>query len=318
MLAIADKLPSSFTQGPSVSEAVFNLPLNIRSNQTKALEIRPLSTSLIGHFPVDPAEYAPNGFGDDSLGLIRFIHELSPHTRRLLDDAFRVDTFNITSGLPEEAFRLADLLTTFPNSTENGTSGKHDPTGTSYAWIAADQTDTAAQMGISPGDAIEVVAAQEVTHSIVRAHPQLAGKFTTAESEVMGELASLAINQNYDIMTLRNALMGYPGPNGNVFNPEYALISERFIAAAEALFSRFNISMPGGDFLNDYVIWNAQQSGGNFSTNQVTRDNLASYVEERLGIDANVFMERFPIEVFNSFRDGAHQLLRDKLAMPDR
>lgn len=296
-------------------EASFSLPAEIATIAAPpSLDAAP---ALIARRPVDAAEYAPNGFGDDSLGPITFIHELSAQTRRQLDEAFGVNGFRITSGLPDEAFKLADLHTTFPGSTENGASGKHDATGTSYAWISRNQSATAAQMGVPEHIALEVVAAQEAMHSIVRAHPELRGKFTSAESEIMGELASLAVSPNYDIMTLRNALMGHPGPNGNVINPDYALIARKVIDAMDTLFTGFGVEMSGGAFLNDYIMWNAQRSPGGFGAGSVTHDNLRDYVAERLGIDSNAFMELFPQEIFASFESGVHRMLQEKLAMPD-
>lgn len=314
MLRIESNTPSPFSPGKTVEPPPFALDDDTGAIETKGLGTH---TPLIAQRPVDPAEFAPNGFGDDSLGPIEFIHRLSEQSKSKLDEAFRVDGFRITEGLPEEAFQLADLRVTFPNSSENGMSGLHDASGTSYAWIAKNQSQIATQMGVSEQIAVEAVAAQEAMHSIVRAHQELRGKFTTPESEVMGELASLAIAPEYDIITLRNALMGYPTPGGDVINPEYSLISENVISAVEMLFGRFNIDMSGGSFLNDYVLWNVQQPGSSFGANSVTHGNLRAYVEDRLGIDPDTFMSAFPGAIFDSFQDSVHDLLRQKLTMPD-
>lgn len=315
MLRIENIPPlSNAAAGKTVESPVFTLGGEFGQVESKSLDA---STALIAQRPVDPAEFAPNGFGDDSLGLIEFIHQLSIDTRAKLDQAFRVDGFEITEGLPEEAFQLADLHVTFPNSSENGTSGLHDPSGTSYAWIASDQSQVATQMGVPEQTAVEVVAAQEAMHSIVRAHPELRGKFTTEENEVMGELASLAVAPEYDIITLRNALMGYPTPGGDIINPEYSLISENVISAVEMLFDTFEIDMSGGNFLNDYVLWNVQQPGSSFGANSVSHNNLRAYLEDRLGIDPDAFMSAFPGAIFDSFQDSVHDLLRRKRAMPN-
>lgn len=314
MLRIESNTPSPFSSGKTVEPPPFALADDAGGIETKGLGTH---TPLIAQRPVDPAEFAPNGFGDDSLGPIEFIHRLSEQSKSKLDEAFRVDGFRITEGLPPEAFQLADLRVTFPNSSENGMSGLHDASGTSYAWIAENQSQIATQMGVSEQTAVEVVAAQEAMHSIVRAHPELRGKFTTAESEVMGELASLAVAPEYGIITLRNALIGHPTPSGEVINPEYSLISENVISAVEMLFGRFNIDMTGGSFLNDYVLWNVQQPGTSFGATSVTHENLRAYVEDRLGVDPDAFMDAFPGAIFDSFQDSVHDLLRQKRAMPD-
>jgi hypothetical protein len=282
----------------------------------QASQVMPQAVSNIR--PIDPAEFAPNGFG----GLqpnVRMMMQLDAGTRRNLDQMFSVQfqsngstqNFLLTAGLDKGSFAIADYDFTFKGGKDAGTSGLDNRNGTSYAWVSQSNIGSVAgQLGVDRDKALTVVAAQEWMHSAVRAHPQLRGKFTTQESEILGEAASLAVTSKYAYTALGNAVLGaQPGGEG------YAGITRNVLSALDRLAPSVG-RQSGRELMHEYLGWNAEK--GSFSQRSLNAENLGRFVSEKLGKNPASFLPAFENAVTDTFRNGAQQLLRERLPLPDR
>lgn len=269
--------------------------------------------------PVEPDEYAPNGFGGPQDN-IRFLpNGLSTGVQSTLDDLFSRSytdsngspaTFTPTAGLSAQAFQLADLDFTMPNIDLAGLASRDRINGTAYTFISPTNLGgIATQMGVSEDVAFDVVAAQEWTHSMVRAHPQLRGKMTAQESEILGEAASLAVSPDYAYVNLRNAVLGATG------EPSYRGITRETVAALDDLGTQFGFGS-GRDFLRDYVTWLG--ASGPVTGDAMTEASVADFASQELGLDPATFIPAFETAITNHFAEAAGDILDARLPTPDR
>lgn len=265
--------------------------------------------------PVDPDQYAPNGFGGPQPNVV-FIDTLPQDAKNAIDDVFAVtytdadgeeQTFDATGVFGPDAFNIADFDVTFPGSSEVGVSGLDNNAGTVYQWVSPTNIGAVAdQMGVSDDEAFDVVAAQEWTHSMVRAHPELRGKLTLQESEVLGEAASLAVNDAYAFVSLGNAFQP---------DPSYAGIRDTVVSTIDGLGADFDI--PGGrEFLTDLGQW--ARAEGLRGTGDFDAETIGRFVEETYEVSPEDFLPAFRTAMADGFETAARDVLEERLPMEDR
>lgn len=112
--------------------------------------------------------------------------------------AARINTFLGEEIGRDEASRTVSAYFTYqPMPSEIMRPGLYggagiDPDGNAFAVVDTGQIgDRARQFGVSPDQTIATITAQEVLHAATFSHPSLRGRFTTEDTEVLGEAFSL-------------------------------------------------------------------------------------------------------------------------------
>lgn len=191
-----------------------------------------------------------------------------------------------------------------------------DRNGNAFAVVDTGQIEeTAIQFGVSPERAVGTIAAQEVLHAATMSHPSLRGRFTTQETEIIGEAYSLRLG-GLDYLPFHLKLVAnsaqtalQPGSEG------YTAFEGIANPAIDAVLARYGTAREGaGDtanFLTRFVAYADRWKIESLLGGRRPTENVAvAFARDELGLDdPEAFAEDLLAALEKAYADCAEGLL---------
>lgn len=185
-----------------------------------------------------------------------------------------------------------------------------DTQGRARAFVSLGSVTRIENSGALP-DALGTIAAQEVAHKLLASHPDLRGKFSPVESEVIGNAVSLEANEDFLARNLVNTIQ-------SIRNPNYAGIAELQLTALGRVNTALGLggqgSYDGGaDIMNRFMGF-VSDSGG--SEASITMDTLRDFATAQ-GVDPEAFVSALGRETRAIFTQTAQALIQRARSQPN-
>lgn len=248
-------------------------------------------------------QYAPNGIASQSYGTI------SQEGQDAIETIFGFDPSMTDQGALANAYSYGNSDNSIIVTNSIGYS-ETNSRGEAAAFVSPTRAaNFGQQYGIDNPE--DVIATQEVAHSLIKAHPDLRGKLTSQESEIVGNAVSLTQDPDFIAVNITNAIQSR-------HNPNYNGIAEAQLVAMGRVNQELGMgglgnNNGGNDLMNRYIGYLI--ANGQNETN-INEQSLRDFAESQ-GVDPDRFMEVLTRETTAEMTTRAQGIISRALAAPD-
>lgn len=248
-------------------------------------------------------QYAPGGIINQSYGTI------SSSGQAAIETIFGFDPSVSDNSPVANAFSYGNSDNSIIVTNSIGYS-ETNSRGEAGAYVSPSRAQTFGQQyGIANPE--DIIATQEVTHTLIKAHPELRGKLTSVESEVVGNAVSLTQDPDFIAVNMTNTIQ-----SGR--NPNYSGIAEAQLVALGRVNQELGMggqgaNNGGNDLMNRYLDYLIANGGSEASVNETSLRGFA----ESEGVDPDRFMDVLTRETTAEMTTRAQGIISRARAMPD-
>lgn len=248
-------------------------------------------------------QYAPNGIVSQSYGTI------SEDGQEAIETIFGFDPSTSDQGPLANAYSYGNSDNSIFVSNSIGHSETNSQ-GQAASFVSPTRAATFGQQyGIDNPE--DLIATQEVTHTLIKAHPDLRGKLTSRESEIVGNAVSLTQDPDFIAVNITNTIQSNRNPN-------YAGIADAQLVAMGRVNQELGMggqgdNNGGNDLMNRYIGYLMANGGNEASINE---QSLRGFAQSQ-GVDPDRFMEVLTRETTAEMTTRAQGIISRALAAPD-
>ncbi len=254
--------------------------------------------------PVDPQQYAPNGFVKQSFGTV------SNAGQKAITSIFGFDPSSSKGQPVANAFSFGNSDTGISTNASIGYSDTNSR-GEAAAYVSPSRVQALNnRIGITNG--LDVIAAQEVAQKLIKGHPELRGKVTTEQSELVGNAVSLRMEPRFISVNMANAIQ-------SLRNPNYSEIADAQLTAMGRVNQQLGMGLTGAygggaEMMNRFMNFHRANGGSEATINDAA---LRAFAKSE-GVDPNAFMKALTTETTSEMTTRARTIMGSAATMPDR